>query len=771
MPRRDRNRARPRRATPPRPSDFRRDEGGTVVIYNALLMTAMLGMGFAAIKVTDYAGRRSDVTAALDAAGLAVRREASARGLDPCSIEDGTANPDEVRALNDFGVEYFAESSRRWEDLYWTTDTGEPFDPGDHLEFSYTCDDVTVTAAAQFDPGYALANLIGAGRLSLEADATITFPVPPTLEVAMVLDITGSMSNSEMDALSDAVDGFLEAINGDPITPGTTFDNAEVAVVPFTANVAHDPAVLGLAGAEAFVDLAAEAHYHGARYFHVEKALGLPDVTDRRVNHLDLWRSTPYDWSGCLEARPHPLDELAVPAGSANPNAVADARAMPIITPEPGESPSDWSQTKARITAAFAELSDPPADVTSTVLGKTSTSLFVPAFYWDEHDSTGHQVPIANNKPEGLYDHLHPATDNADTRAAWPNGMYNRMNGKYGAYDGPGNVLAEMIPDREWASYRDVPWNTNYGSYDWTVQYRDVVLHWKNNVQANTAQDCREMTLRPGQGGSVYARHDYPMIADPEMWTAAQRLGATDCQGKEFVLRQGYVGYWDEGTETYKGRYDVIDQDKFSFLEKLCPTDPLMPLTDDAWAVSQFVAGLEDNGRTNVTPGVIWAWHTLRPEAPYTQASEPERGLTKVALLMTDGQPGTHAAQRIYGYTWPLLWGTMEEDRLNIFRNWVERASPYQTPEWLMWFRLYSEDQRHRREQVNKVIRTCMRMRDEGIRIFAVGFKIDAGSRAEQMLKGCAVEDYAYVRVQDNAALRPTFERFVAELGNLRVSD
>ena len=43
------------------------------------------------------------------------------------------------------------------------------------------------------------------------------------------------------------------------------------------------------------------------------------------------------------------------------------------------------------------------------------------------------------------------------------------------------------------------------------------------------------------------------------------------------------------------------------------------------------------SGMTNVTIGVVWAWHALTPGEPFTQAQAVRPDVDKVMILLTDG--------------------------------------------------------------------------------------------------------------------------------------
>jgi Flp pilus assembly protein TadG len=63
----------------------------------------------------------------------------------------------------------------------------------------------------------------------------------------------------------------------------------------------------------------------------------------------------------------------------------------------------------------------------------------------------------------------------------------------------------------------------------------------------------------------------------------------------------------------------------------------LQPLTNDWTALNSKIDSMQPNGNTNVTIGLIWAWHALTAGAPLSEAAAPKEDLDKVIILLTDG--------------------------------------------------------------------------------------------------------------------------------------
>ena len=62
-----------------------------------------------------------------------------------------------------------------------------------------------------------------------------------------------------------------------------------------------------------------------------------------------------------------------------------------------------------------------------------------------------------------------------------------------------------------------------------------------------------------------------------------------------------------------------------------------LPLTSDWTALESMVDTMNPAGMTNVTIGMMWGWHALTSNEPFTQAQTPRPDVEKVMILLTDG--------------------------------------------------------------------------------------------------------------------------------------
>ena len=68
----------------------------------------------------------------------------------------------------------------------------------------------------------------------------------------------------------------------------------------------------------------------------------------------------------------------------------------------------------------------------------------------------------------------------------------------------------------------------------------------------------------------------------------------------------------------------------------------MIPLTDildqTGWTnLNSKIDAMQASGNTNVTIGLVWGWHSLTPNLPLTEGSDPAPDKDKVIVLLTDG--------------------------------------------------------------------------------------------------------------------------------------
>jgi Mg-chelatase subunit ChlD len=150
----------------------------------------------------------------------------------------------------------------------------------------------------------------------------------------------------------------------------------------------------------------------------------------------------------------------------------------------------------------------------------------------------------------------------------------------------------------------------------------------------------------------------------------------------------------------------------------------LLPLTFDWTALNNKVDAMQPNGMTNVTIGLVWAWHALTTQAPLSEASAPAADLDKVIILLTDGE-NTEA------------WNNSTNSKTTNVTTIDSRTS-----------------------------QTCTNIKAANIKLYTIRV-IDGNA---SLLQQCATRSDMYFDVQNASQLDKVFTQIGQSLANLRIA-
>lgn len=532
------------------------------------------------------------------------------------------------------------------------------------------------------------------------------------IELALVLDVTGSMSwndsngQNKLNSLRTAVTALLDVL----FEGNATSDNIRVGVVPFNRHV--NPGVSS-GWTDSWGDLNGVAAYNGARFFHVDEN-GVVDAT-RKVNHYDLFSSDPdRSWDGCVESRPYPLDELDTEPGVAISTSIINT-AM--------QTPSSADEPDPLVRAAFNSMPNINSEFSVSDLAAADNSRFVPVFLADE--------PDCNNSDD---------CDNGDyNESGTVNGV--AWNGFW--FDDPDddNILTSVqensYPNRNYISDHRF---TNHDQGTPFNKYVPIVSHFREVNRGNIT--------------------DTPFLD----WMTKQGVQPVNGYGtQEYIMRTGYVGWWDPATQTYKYRYDLPKgSNSRGPNDSVCP-EAIVPLTnvrDDIDGASSGIMGrLVATGTTNIPAGAVWGWRTVSPDAPFTEAIGPGEtgpGSTvyedwqKAVVIMTDGENVFSGRNTHWGSTIS-SFGYEIEERMG---DGVDQSNEMEN------------------EADDKILRICSRMKEDNVLVYAIVFDVNAGSTIENIFKSCATEPTApyFFNAPDGDELETAFGRIADDLVKLHIS-
>ena len=676
---------------------FLRETDGNIIILFVFMSTVLFFFVGGAIDYSRWNAIRADMIESMDAASLALARVAQNK--------PGMSDAD----LKKFGTKFFYENFN-YEDLIYKPGGVEGDEPVDIIDFKLD-DDAVVEACVSGRLDTYLLRVVGQSYFDINKCVEITKKGSGRVELALVLDVTGSMNNSigtkkKIESLKDAVTTMLDVMyKGDP-----TSENLRIGVVPFNAYVNPGGAS---SWSNNWNDADAEAVYHGARFFHVTES-GDIDM-NVKVNHFDLYESTPgVEWAGCVEARPYPLDELDVPTNGSITSTEIDA-ALQIPTDLLGATSSEGERTYDAFDRA------PSLALSKSILTDTENLRWVPLFHPDEPDCDDRQDCEAsdyNDSDTGTTTHGTPWAgdhfNDPDRDNDHPSGNVNESS--------YGNRF--FISDHWYTNHKQSPAFDNYAKQ---VHYYRQVLDG-----AVTDNNFRNFLGTIGVD-----------LSDPDH--------ALDKQ--EYIFRTAYVGWWDPATETYDYKYDLSPSITSSRGPNRNCASPILPLTNVRDTVETHVKGLKPSGYTNSANGAAWGWRVLSSEPPFTEGigpiDEDYDEWQKAVVIMTDGE-NTIENRSVHWNSGLGANGHAIESRMGA--NMTRRN-------------------RMRNEIDNKLLRICYRMKSEGYIVYTIMFGLDS-SRAEKVFKACATEPnepYFYDAV-DGDDLIDAFGDIAADLVDLHVS-
>lgn len=147
-----------------------------------------------------------------------------------------------------------------------------------------------------------------------------------------------------------------------------------------------------------------------------------------------------------------------------------------------------------------------------------------------------------------------------------------------------------------------------------------------------------------------------------------------------------------------------------------CPATPILPLTTTVGDVTSLINGMNASGGTNIHQGAVWGLRALSPSAPFTQGGDYDVELSKVMIIMTDGQNTHPSRNNINGSRWHSAYGYPRNGRLG--------AVGWSTSQL-------------QREMDIRTERSCLSAKDEDIVVYTIGLN-PPSSATRTMLENCA---------------------------------
>lgn len=282
-------------------SRFAKHRGGNVAILFGLLLLPVL---FAAGSALDYSGAtrlRTKLQVATDGASILL-----------CLLPGTPTQANLQAAAQTYMQQYMGGDVFRVTGVAATTNPSE----------------IQLSTASDFSTAIVRIASSTFSKIPVSASSRC-FNQKESFEIALVLDNTGSMSRSaggpsKMESAKTAASSFVNVM----FDGRYTGPNTKISLVPFAAGVAVDPSTYRSA---AWIDQGGRSSYHWLGLQGGRAAANAAGATNRFDAFNLLKASVPdWDWKGCFESLPYPLNVQDSSPTSAN----LDSYYVPMFAPD-----------------------------------------------------------------------------------------------------------------------------------------------------------------------------------------------------------------------------------------------------------------------------------------------------------------------------------------------------------------------------------------------------------------------------------------------------
>ncbi len=265
---------------------FAKDKSGNVMILSGFFIVVLAMLGGAAVDYSQAVTVRARLSAALDAAALAV---GAAEINDPKKAQE--------LAQNIFDANFPSEEL------------------GITGVVNVNLGDNTVNLSANATVETALLGVIGKDTIQVGSETEVTRS-NQKVEIVLVLDNTGSMKGSKIKALRTAASALLDIMFGD----SASSDNVKISLVPFstTVNLGSDAHLNGWIDTSGASSINATSFEPGVSVWQLYQDMAASNV----------------QWEGCVVSRAEPFDTSDTAPTPGNPETLW----VPFLSPDEPDS-------------------------------------------------------------------------------------------------------------------------------------------------------------------------------------------------------------------------------------------------------------------------------------------------------------------------------------------------------------------------------------------------------------------------------------------------
>jgi len=195
---------------------------------------------------------------------------------------------------------------------------------------------------------------------------------------------------------------------------------------------------------------------------------------------------------------------------------------------------------------------------------------------------------------------------------------------------------------------------------------------------------------------------------------------------------------------------------------------PMLPLTNQRSPIVNSIRAMVASGGTNIHMGAMWGWHTLSPHEPFPAADYEDDDVSKVMILMTDGEntpyPITNNNNNNPNGSWLFsAYGHPVNNQLSMNNTSDREDGLIRLGKRLWGLNPLKAEMDRRLEE------TCSNAKAAGIRIYSIGLAVSAQADRDMMTR-CATSPQDAYFTNNPADLNSVFEEIADQLSALRLS-
>ena len=529
---------------------FLSDKRGNLALTSAIALVPMMAAVAAAVDYSQISRHSANLQQALDASALATGKKLG-------TFQSSTQ-------LADYSENFFYANIGH-------------LDPN-VVTFSYDDTNLsngsTILLKASYNYPMMFGGFLGTDNYGLDVESLVKAG-NDTLEIALVLDNSGSMRNNRIATAKTAAKGLVNQIHT-AMAGSNHAEPVKFSLVPFAGhvNVGTNNSGAGWMDTTGI----SPVHNENLKWADDPRAIAQGDGRYKDSSGDWLTRFTLFDdmdrdgngrpisWKGCVESRPYPYLTTDAPASVNTPKSMY----VPVFAPD---EPDDWDGEREQIEE---EVTTPGGSVGGLYCNKIHPNKSR-CKKW----SDGHKPAI---KDPGL--HFTGAVPNV-TRSLYDNNKKRKLSG--GA------------PQGGW----EVPPTTTSGTTTTEVVNGDQIdeeYYYNNYLDDDNNMPSGVLPRDPDHTGS----------------------GAEQNKRQDWTWK--YKDQDSNTNNTWKGP------------NAGCTTDAITPLTTSKSTVLDAIDDMEADGSTNIPLGVAWGWRALSKGAPFTEGRlKGSADNVKIMIVMTDG--------------------------------------------------------------------------------------------------------------------------------------